>query len=283
MKFKWAILTIISVVFVAATAPFSSNQTNQPLIEQIVERHNTAMGGLTNLKNLNSVVMTGSVTVTVDKKTQTIPLSLYRLQDKAFKLEVTFNGKTGYQIMTKTEGWSYMPFQGQTNPQPASADAVEKSQDELNLHDDFFGYPENKVKLEFLGVQTINNQVCYKVKSKSTGDLEKAYYIDTTSYLTVKEFTKQKVDGKDVVTENSYSDFRLSDGVMFPYNINQVGFGNIHFDKISVNVPIDESIFKVVPPTEDELQQQQQQYAPPQDNNNQDPGNGGYVGDGNDG
>jgi hypothetical protein len=77
----------------------------------------------------------------------------------------------------------------------------------------------------------------------------KHIYLDAQNYLELKESEKRKEDGKSTEDEISYSGYKAVAGVMFAHSIETRVNGEIDdqitIDKIEVNVPVDDSIFKL--------------------------------------
>ncbi len=236
---------------------FTYNKGYSQTVDDIVARHLLAIGGSQNQAALNSIIMQGIVTVNANNQTQQIPLTVYRVENQGFRMEATFNDKMGYQVMTPTNGWSYFPFQGMPSPVAASAEDVKKSQSDLDITDDFYHYQTKGTSIALLGTEKINNVNCYKLKLIESDGTEKAIDMSIISYLIVQDITKRTIDSKDVITKSVYSSYQLVSGIMFPFVINQSGFGVIHFNTIQVNVPIDPSLFVVNVPNNNQNNQDQ--------------------------
>lgn len=80
-----------------------------------------------------------------------VPLSIKVLSGKGIRVEFSFNGMTGYQIVTDTQGWNFNPFMGQTAPEPMTEDQVKDSQDQLDATDDLLDYAAKGSTVEFQG------------------------------------------------------------------------------------------------------------------------------------
>mgnify|MGYP000995824463 FL=1 len=107
------LLLSIATVFFAQLAIAQS-------AEEIVNKHVEAIGGAENWKKMNSLVMEATM------KAQGAEIKIVRSQihNKAMRMDIAVMGMNGYQILTPTEGWSFMPFQGQTKAEPMTADDV---------------------------------------------------------------------------------------------------------------------------------------------------------------
>ncbi|MFO0414295.1 MAG: hypothetical protein ACK50E_01475, partial [Bacteroidota bacterium] len=93
-------------LFIAAF--FSLSVSNAQTADEIISKHVNAIGGKDNWKKVTSMVQTGNMSV----QGAEIQMKRSIIHNKAARTDISLMGMTGYQIVTNTEGWSYMPFQG---------------------------------------------------------------------------------------------------------------------------------------------------------------------------
>jgi hypothetical protein len=207
--------------------------------DEIVQKHITAVGGADNWKKIKSVKMTASI----NGGGMEIPISITTVVGKAQKTEFTLNGMTGYQIITTKEGWSYSPFQGETKPQPMTAEDVKESQDELDINE-LVDYKTKGSTVTFLGKDDLEGTECYKLKMVCKNGKEKTMYIDASNYYNIRTVEKAKANGKEVEQKITFSNFqKLPEGVVFPMSMESPE-GPLAIKKVEINTPVDEAIFK---------------------------------------
>jgi hypothetical protein len=209
-------------------------------LDDVISKHLDALGGADNLRKVNSVVMKGNMTQGGTK----IPITITAVQKKAFRVEFTFNGKTGYQILTDTSGWGFNPFMGQTQPEPMTPDDVRKSQDQLDILDEFLDYKDKGTKLEDLGTDSAQGTECYKIKATLKNGKERIIYIRKDNYLTARSAEKAEINGKEMEAISDYSNYKKVGDVLMPFSVNNSIQGPIDMDTIEVNPTIDDAIFK---------------------------------------
>jgi len=208
--------------------------------EEIVTKHIDAIGGKDNWDKVKSTRQEGKV------KAQGMEIAVTRTQidKKAMRMDIAVMGMNGYQIVTNTEGWSYMPFQGQTKAEPMTSDDVKTSQDELFLHDDFLTYKELGKKIEFIGKEDYDGTECLKIKLIDKDGVESTYFVDPETYYIIKQSTKVKANGQEMEAVATFSDYKkLPEGIVCPMSIGG-DFGDMEVTKYEVNPTIDEAIFK---------------------------------------
>lgn len=210
-------------------------------IEEIHNKHVAALGGADQIKAVKSVKMSGGINANGMK----IPVTIQILNGKGFKVEFTAMGMTGYQIVNNTKGWNFSPFQGQTKPEPMTEDDVKKSQDDLEIFNDFIDYAAKGNSAENLGKDDVEGTECFKIKVTLKSGKEKTLYIATDNYLVLKETEKTTVNGADIEISTMYSNYKKVGNVLFPHTMNISVQGEISFDTIEINPTLDAKTFEV--------------------------------------
>ena len=228
-KFFLSILTI-------ATVGFTYAQT----ADEIVNKHIEAIGGADAWKKVNSMVTTGTLKV----QGAEIAISLTVLNGKGSRQDITFMGMNGYQIVTPTQGWKFMPFQGQKEVEPITADDLKEAQDELDVQGSLVDYKTKGHTVELLGTDDVDGVDAFKLKETLKSGKTQTIFIDPKTYYIIRVISKQKANGKeDDVTTNVSNYQKLPEGIMVPLSIG-LPFAEMVISKVEINKPIDENIFK---------------------------------------
>lgn len=228
-KFFLSILTI-------ATVGFTYAQT----ADEIVNKHIEAIGGADAWKKVNSMVTTGTLTV----QGAEIAISLTVLNGKGSRQDITAMGMNGYQIVTPTQGWKFMPFQGQKEVEPITADDLKEAQDELDVQGSLVDYKTKGHTVELLGTDDVDGVDAFKLKETLKSGKTQTIFIDPKTYYIIRVISKQKANGNEVdVTTNVSNYQKLPEGIMVPLSIG-LPFGEMVISKVEINKPIDENIFK---------------------------------------
>ena len=228
-KFFLSILTI-------ATVGFTYAQT----ADEIVNKHIEAIGGADAWKKVNSMVTTGTLKV----QGAEIPISLTVLNGKGSRQDITVMGMPGYQIVTPTQGWKFMPFQGQKEVEPITADDLKEAQDELDVQGSLVDYKTKGHTVELLGTDDVDGVDAFKLKETLKSGKTQTIFIDPKTYYIIRVISKQKANGNEVdVTTNLNNYQKLPEGIMVPLSIG-LPSGEMVISKVEINKPIDENIFK---------------------------------------
>jgi hypothetical protein len=118
---KTSVIAIVSVL----VSVFTFAQT----ADEIVTKHIEAVGGVAAWKKVNSLYYEGKMTV----QGAEVNVTLTVLNGKGVRQNISVMGMTGYQIITPTAGWNFMPFQGQTAPEAITPEVLKESADDLDV------------------------------------------------------------------------------------------------------------------------------------------------------
>jgi hypothetical protein len=227
------------------TAVFSVAAVKAQTADEIVNKHIEAVGGMDNWKKVTSIVLTGNMSV------QGTDVSVVNtvLHNKGSRQDISLMGMNGYQILTPTAGWNFMPFQGQTAPEPMTAEDVKEGQDDLDAQGNLVDYKTKGHTIELIGSEDVEGTDCFKLKMGLKSGRAQTYFIDKKTYNVIKAITVKKANGQEMEVATTFSNFqKLPEGIVVPMSMNlPIGPGmNVDFvlAKVEVNKAIDESIFK---------------------------------------
>jgi len=214
---------------------------NAQTSEEIINKHIAAIGGKDSWNKLKTLKLEG----TIKAQGAEIKLTIYQVDKKAKRENIALMGMTGYSIVTNTEGWNFMPFQGQTKPEPITADELKIEQNDLYLQDEFITYQEMGKKLEFLGKDDFDGTECFKFKMTDKNAQETTYFIDANTYFTLKQTNKIKVNGQEMENSVVFADYKSQpEGFFYPMSVSS-GFGEMQVTKIEINPTLEDSLFQL--------------------------------------
>lgn len=237
MKKLKSILALVTLSLLSSTM-FSQT------VDEIVKKHIDAIGGKDNWAKVKSM----KTEMKMKANGADILVTIYQVDKKAMRQNIALMGMEGYSILTNTEGWSYMPFQGQTKPEPMTADDVKKAQDGLSIQNDFITYKELNKKLEYVGKDDVDGTECFKLKMTDKEGIESTYYIDPSNYYVIKETTKMTINGKEMENSTSFGNYKKTpEGIVYAFSI-MGGWGDTEITALTINPKIDEALFKPTVP-----------------------------------
>ena len=236
------------IIFLVA-AQFASGQT----VDEVIEKYEKARGGKDKLIAIKSIYMEGSremmggeVTVKITKE-----------QGKLSRTEFEMGDKNGFVLITEKEAWSYVPMRSPT-PNKLPDDALPGMQADMDIAGPLVDYVAKGYQAELLGKDSVDGNLCYKIKLTTSAGKEIKYWIDASTFLLAQSAAKGsglfgggRKAAPDAETFTLYKDYREEQGIMFAHviEIKNPGAegsrgGGTTFDKFEMNKPVDAKLYK---------------------------------------
>ena len=233
-------MKLIRTSVIAITAMLVSVFTFAQTAEEIVAKHIEAIGGAAAWKKVNSIYYEGKMTV----QGAEVNVTLTALNGKGVRQNISVMGMTGYQIITPTAGWNFMPFQGQATPEAMTADELKESADDLDVQGKLVDYKSKGHTVEYLGKDDVEGTECFKLKITTKAGNVETVFIDPKSYYIVRSVVKKTANGQESDVQTDLSNYqKLPEGIVVPFSI-KLSFGELVISKAEVNKQVDESTFK---------------------------------------
>ena len=240
MKLLKVLLSLLFVISISGKI-FSQDA------DEIVNKYINAIGGLDKIQAIKTIKMTGKVTASG----MDIPFSQICKRPQMVLMESTIQGMTMKQAYDGTQGWMINPFMGKKDADLMSKDAEKAIKRNADFEGQLINNKDKGSKIELVGKEDFEGSQVYNIKLTDKENDFTNFYIDADSYLLVKQNDKIKVDTKEITAESILSNYKLVDGVMFPYSIeskspdNPLGNAKIVVESIETNITVDDSIFKM--------------------------------------
>lgn len=225
------------------SAAMASAQTAEDLVAKNIQ----ARGGMEKIKAVNSVRMKGKIYV------QGINAEVGQEQKRPnmIRQDFTLQGMTQVQAYDGTAAWQIQPFGGKKDAELMGEDDSRDLIEQADIDGPLVNYQTKGNKVEYLGHDTVDGDDAYKLKvTLKNGDIL-YYYLDPDTYLEIKTEKQQFIRGSVRETENDLGSYKQVEGVFYPFSVeggtkNSPGdHARITFEKIEVNVPIDDARFKM--------------------------------------
>jgi outer membrane lipoprotein-sorting protein len=227
-----------------ATA-FSLSAVKAQTADEIVNKHIEAIGGAANWKKVNSMVQSGTMSI------QGADITVVRtvVHTKGSRQDISLMGMNGYMIVTPTAGWNFLPFQGQTAPEPMTAEDLKQSQDDLDAQGSLIDYKAKGHSVELIGSEDVDGTDCFKLKISLKSGRSETMFIEKKGYTMIKSVTSRSANGQEMELTTTYSNYqKLPEGIVVPMSINVPLGPGVNADfmiaKIEVNKTIEDAVFK---------------------------------------
>jgi hypothetical protein len=228
-------------LLIAVVATMISVSSYGQTVDEIVDKHVAAVGGIDKIKGIKTMVIDRTLSV----PGMEIPSKTLLVVGKSVRSESTVMGNSMIQVWDGAAGWMVRPTMmgGTGEPEDMPADVIKQTQGQLDPFGSLVGYKEKGSTVELVGKEKVDKNDAFHLKVTSKDGQVTDEWVDAQTFL----LTKMKVDMAGQQAEISMSDFKEVDGVKFPNTIDiSSAQGTITFitNKVVVNGAIDESIFK---------------------------------------
>lgn len=228
----------ISLALFAQTAQAQEKKTGKPVVDEIVAKHLTAIGGLEINQKLRTRKMEGNLTIAAIGTPWKLT-SIQKAPDKKHN-RVEIPG-----IGVVTEGcdgkvaWKKEPGKGIR--QLERRELVDKLQDAR-----FYGFIEmiTEGDLTYEHREKVNGEMCYVLR----GAYRTYYvYIDEATHLISMVRNPIRLENESQDLDIQLSDYREVDEVQFPFTV-AISIGSkpvlsIKLDRVTHNIEVDDSLF----------------------------------------
>ena len=232
---KKLLFAVLSMAVVSANAQSA---------DEVIQKYAANMGGLEAFNKFTSVKMTGTVTT----QGNDLPLTTQIINGKAMRSDVEAMGQSIVSCYNNGKGWKLNPFQGAPDPTEVTGTELNDFKILSSMASPLMDYKARGHQVELLGQENVEGIKAYKIKltSKDDGRVT-TYFISSADYTLIKSAANRTIQGKEMEVESWYSDLKETGGVKFfmarSSRIDGQEFQAIKYDKIELNVPVDEKIF----------------------------------------
>jgi zinc protease len=177
--------------------------------DEIIAKYIAAVGGEEEIKKVNSILITGEMSMQGNKLnvTQKIMTPNLQLMDLTMGgqpvMHQVFNGTTGYQAQMG-------------NKQDLSEDELTEYKETKGFVQQLF-YKTDGYKLEVAGVEKVGENDAYKIKVTSPSGRTSTEYYDATSGYLVKEDKTMKINGQEIQQSAEHSNYKKAGNIMIPF------------------------------------------------------------------
>ncbi|HTY42651.1 MAG TPA: hypothetical protein VMH79_12325 [Thermoanaerobaculia bacterium] len=228
-----------------AAAALAAGETADELIAKNIE----ARGGLENLKAVQTMRLTGTMT----GGDESMPSVLELKRPNKSRWEFRVDGQTAVQAFDGKAGWMWIPFAGQTEPEPMSAEESAEAEQQADLDGPLVDYKQKGSKVELLGHDADFRTEDWKLKVTLKSGEVRFVYLDPKTFLQSVTVTKKKIGGVELEIRSEVGDYRKVGELVLPHSFTATSSGggqaqSLKFDRIELNVPIDDSRFVMPQP-----------------------------------
>ena len=211
-----AMMTLMALSLLGVLASACAT-ISAPTVDEIVDSNIAARGGKQRIQALQSIRESGTATASGGRVAQVIR-EIKR--PGLFRLEFSYQGTTSVFAHDGRSGWQVAPLQGQFEPMamPPEADAA-AGVDQRDLEGPLLDWKQKGHVVKLAGRESIDGREAFKLEVAMQGGAVRYDYVDVASRLVVRSDVTRLIRGRATVLQNTFSDFRAVDGIVFPHVI----------------------------------------------------------------
>jgi hypothetical protein len=223
---------------------FAYISVNAQTADEVIQKYSAAMGGLDAINKITSAKFTGTLTT----QGMELPLMIQIINGKAMRTDLEVNGKSVNNVYNNGKGWTLNPYAGATTAREVTGAELLPLKVQASLANNLMDYKSRGHLVELLGQEDVEGKKTFKLKltNKDDGKVT-TYFINTADYLLVKSIAKRDIAGSEYDAETYYTEIKEINGVKFLMHFTQKiegqVFQDVKYQKIELNVPVDEKIF----------------------------------------
>ena len=215
--------------------------------EEIVAKHIVAIGG-DNWARVEAVKSEAKISAD-GAPGMSIMMSMLAVRDKSLRMDVSVMGMTQTTVLNGDGGWSTNPFANQMDPEPLTGDQVSSMKDMTDVDGTLVGYKAKGYSVEYVGTEDVDGTEAIKIKINKGAKRSEYSFFDPATYYEIKNVRVEEVDGKEVESATTYSNFKNQDGLVFPFTIQQndpnMGGSTVTVTGVTINPMVDQKSFEM--------------------------------------
>ncbi len=238
-------MRIVKRCLLSLSILFSVAAAQAQTVDDIIQKHLTAIGGKEKLTAIQSVRMEHTMQIMGNEA----PTTMVVLNGKGYRSESEFNGQKMIQVFTEQGGWAINPMAGGTDPEPMSEGQFNAGKDQIYVVP-FLDYAAKGNKAELMGLEKVGSVNAYKIRLVDKNNLATTFYFDPATYYIIQSVKSAEMMGQQMEVVTTYADHKKTDyGWVVPHamEINLGGQFSLtaKLNKIEVNTPVDASLFEM--------------------------------------
>ena len=215
---------------------------NAQSLDEIIKNYSVAMK-TDKLASVTSIKITGKMSA----MGMEMPMVMFMKNPNKIKVTYSFNGQDMVSVFDGEKGYMMNPMTGSSDPVELTGDQLTQVQQNNVFKNELLNYFKTG-KLTLEGQENVNDKPAFKLKA-NVGNSFIYMFLDKGSYMLVKTTANIEQMGTSMNVDSYMTDYVDIDGVVMPKKTTAMANGMeaavITFDKIEVNIPMEDSIFKV--------------------------------------
>jgi len=215
---------------------------NAQSLEEIINKY-TIANKLDKVSGFKTIKITGKISM----MNMDMQMDIWMKNPNKIKSVTSFNGQEIVQVFDGEKGYSINPMAGSNTPVEMTSDQI-KEVIRNNMFQNYMANYLKEGKLTLEGEDAVNGKPAFKVKADLDGGNSAMMFIDKSTYLITKSIANVNQGGMAMSIESYPSEYTEASGILLPMKTTTSASGmelSVIFDKVEVNIPMDDNIFKI--------------------------------------
>jgi hypothetical protein len=240
---------LIAGVFLLLTIPSSAQAQT---VDEIIAKNVEARGGIVKLRAIHSMVLTARL-ATPDGGQGALTVRL--LRPNHIREEAIYGAMNSTRAFDGQSAWLHSLENNHEDLRPLTGGDLDNLQDEgeNGIDGPLADYASKGNKVELVGTAPVDGKPCYKLKVTLHSGHIQFQYLDSKTYLEIREEIVRTFNGQDTTIEESVGDYRREGGILFAHSYVSGPMGSpqrttLTIDKFDVNAPVEKALFQMPKP-----------------------------------
>ncbi|TAL75057.1 MAG: hypothetical protein EPN88_03485 [Bacteroidetes bacterium] len=229
------------IVFVL-TGLIAVTVVNAQSLDEIVKNYSAAMK-TDKLSGVTSIKITGKMSA----MGMEMPMVMFMKNPNKIKVTYSFSGQDMVSVFDGEKGYMINPMTGSSDPVELTGEQLNQVQNNNAFKNELLNYFQ-KGQLTLEGEENVNEKPAFKLKA-NLGTSPIFMFLDKGSYMLVKTSATVDQMGTSMNVDTYMTDYVDIEGVVMPKKTTAMANGMeaavISFDTIEVNIPMEDSVFKI--------------------------------------
>lgn len=214
-------------------------------LEQILAKYYDAIGGLEKWRQLNTMIMKG----TLISPKSSMPITAYHERPNKCRVEFEIEDTVMAQIFSGSLGWQLNPLSGNPDPAPMTRGRSNYMRDTCDIESSLIDYEDKGRKVKLVAKAGIDGKEYYQISVKYPSRNFETYYINAETFLIDRSVGIYDMDGNQLRTTTKFTNYKKTDGYVVPYNLEieihgAPGKEKLNISSFQFNTEIDSNIFE---------------------------------------
>jgi len=214
-------------------------------LDEVLSAHYKALGGVARLQNIKSARFLGVMSIGAEAEA---PFVMTFKRPLKSRLEFTVEGLTGIQAFDGKTAWMMLPMLGQSEAREMPEGQALAMAEQADFDGPLVDWKSKGHQLALLGTEELESGQAYKIEVTLANGKVRNYFLDTATFLTVRQEGKVNVQGNEVEVETWLNNYKEAGGLMFPHLIEsrakEAPAGQrFAFDQIELDIDVSDDLF----------------------------------------